>query len=112
MVWVKFELESGENTDDLKPGGRQQIEDFVVKTFCGKGGISREQVIWFKNWPSLRSVHALEHFYVLLYQAPTEMVERLTGSDKPISTVIAEEDVISTDVGRDETSSMASKEFF
>ena len=92
MVWVKFELESDETTDYLTPGGRQQIEDFVSRVFCGEGGISREQVTWFKNGPTLKSVHALEHIHVLLYQAPTEMVERLTEGDKPMSTIRAEEE--------------------
>ena len=91
-MWVKFELESDETTDYLTPGGRQQIEDFVSREFCGEGGISREQVIWFKNGRTLKSVHALEHIHVLLYQAPAEMVERLTEGDKPMSTIRAEEE--------------------
>ena len=92
VVWVKFELESDETTDYLTPGGRQQIEDFVNREFCGEGDISREQIIWFKNGRTLKSVHALEHFHVLLYQAPTKMIERLTEGDKPMSTIRAEEE--------------------
>ena len=92
VVWVKFELESDETTDYLTPGGRQQIEDFVSRAFCGEGGIPREQVIWFKNGQTLKSVHALEHIHVLLYQAPVEMVERITEGDKPMSTIRAEEE--------------------
>lgn len=90
MVWVKFELESDETTDYLTSGGRQQIEDFVSRGICGGGDVSREQIIWFKNGRTLKSVHALEHFHVLLYQAPTEMIERLTEGDKPMSTIRAE----------------------
>lgn len=92
MVWVKFELESDETTDYLTPGGRQHIEDFVNREFCGQGDISREQIIWFKNGRTLKSVHALEHFHVLLYQAPTKMIERLTEGDKPMSTIKLEEE--------------------
>ena len=91
-MWVKFELESNKTTDYLTPRGKQQIEEFVSRTFCGEGGISREQVIWFKNGQTLKSVHALEHFHVLLYQAPVEMVERITEGDKPLSTIKAEEE--------------------
>ncbi|KAL9038362.1 MAG: hypothetical protein Q9214_005306 [Letrouitia sp. 1 TL-2023] len=97
VVWLKFELESDETTDYLTPSGRQEIEDFVNRVFCEEGGISREQVIWFKNGPTLKSVHALEHIHVLLYQAPTEMVERLTEGDKPMSTIRAEEEAAETD---------------
>lgn len=65
IVWTKFPLEEDEVTDDLTIEGRREIEDFVTRTFCGEGGIPRDQVIWFKNWKSLKSVHALEHFHVM-----------------------------------------------
>ena len=81
------------------PGGRQQVEDFLSKAFCGEGSISREQVVWFKNGPTLKSVHALEHIHVLLYQAPTEMVECVTEGDKPMSTIRTEEEEEEEEVG-------------
>lgn len=64
----------------------------MSREFCGQGDISREQIIWFKNGRTLKSVHALEHFHVLLYQAPTKMIERLTEGDKPMSTIRLEEE--------------------
>ena len=92
VVWVKFELESDETTDDLTDRGRKQLEDFVTRTFCSDDSMPRERVIWFKNWRALKSIHALEHFHVLLYEAPVELVERLTQGDKPMSTIRKEEE--------------------
>lgn len=44
-----------------------------------------EQVLWFKNWASLKSVHAIEHFHVLLYAPDDDFVEKVTGGDMPLS---------------------------
>lgn len=59
VVWTKFPLEDDPATDDLTPRARQEIEDFVVQSFCGPDGIPRNRLMWFKNWRSLKSIHAL-----------------------------------------------------
>jgi hypothetical protein len=46
------------------------------------------QVIWFKNWRSLKSIHAVEHFHVMLYDPPIEFVEKITNGDVPLSQVV------------------------
>jgi hypothetical protein len=38
-------------------------------------------VIWFKNWRSLKSVNAVEHFHVMLYDPDPRFVEEVTGGD-------------------------------
>jgi hypothetical protein len=76
VVWTKFHLEDDPATDDLTPKARAEIEAFVDRTFW---------VICFKNWRSLKSVHALEHFHVMLYQAETEFLEKITNGDRPMS---------------------------
>lgn len=88
VVWTKFELQAGpvsssNPTGDLTPEARKQINDYVNKTFvsvCGK-----ENVIWFKNWSSLKSIHAVEHFHVMLFDPNMEFVKRITGSDVPLA---------------------------
>lgn len=40
---------------------------------------------WFKNWAALKSVHALEHFHVMLYDPSPVFVERITEGDVPMS---------------------------
>ena len=52
---------------------------FLKKTFgsvCGE-----ENVIWFRNWGALKSVHAVEHFHVMLFDPPEGFVRQVTGGD-------------------------------
>ncbi|EAW11381.1 GIG1 family protein [Aspergillus clavatus NRRL 1] len=82
VVWTKFELEDDPVTDDLTPQARKEIDDFVKKNFCSR--VPAEQVIWFKNWRSLKSVHAVEHFHVMLYRPDIEFVKEITQGDEPL----------------------------
>lgn len=88
VVWTKFDLPAAPitaeaPTGDLTPTTRRQINDFVDKTFVSACG--RENVIWFKNWSSLQSIHAIEHFHVMLFDPDVEFVERITDGDVPLS---------------------------
>ncbi|KAE8321554.1 hypothetical protein BDV39DRAFT_197508 [Aspergillus sergii] len=82
VVWTKFELEDDPVTDDLTPRARQEIDDYVKKTFCSR--VPSEKVIWFKNWKSLKSVHAVEHFHVMLYKPDPEFLKEITEGDVPM----------------------------
>lgn len=59
VVWTKFLLEDDPATNDLTDIARDRIEQFVIRTFCGENGVPRDQLVWFKNWRSLKSIHAL-----------------------------------------------------
>ena len=37
------------------------------------------QVRWFKNWASLKSIKAVEHFHVMLYKPDVNFVKEITG---------------------------------
>jgi hypothetical protein len=41
-------------------------------------------VIWFKNWASLKSIHAVEHFHVMLFDPDMEFIRQVTGGDVPL----------------------------
>ncbi|OAL38964.1 hypothetical protein AYO20_01715 [Fonsecaea nubica] len=87
VVWTKFPIDEVEETGEVTPEAKMQIEEFIKRTFCEvKGGerIERERIVWFKNWKSLKSVHALEHFHIMLYQPPEELIEAVTEGDRPI----------------------------
>ncbi|RDW73988.1 hypothetical protein BP5796_07430 [Coleophoma crateriformis] len=106
VVWTKFELQDDPVTGDLTEQARGEIEAFVDQVFYGRVGkenffkqeadvkrngwltssvsVSYEQVIWFKNWKALKSVHAVEHFHVMLFDPPREFVEEVTGGDVPL----------------------------
>lgn len=88
VVWTKFLLDDDPRTGLLTPRYRDLIEAFVQKTFCNEEGTSRENLVWFKNWGSLKSVHALEHFHVMLYRAPVAFLNRITNNDAPLSNVL------------------------
>jgi hypothetical protein len=77
VVWTKFSFPSDPLTDDLVPASRAEIEGFVRQTFsrvCGE-----KNVVWFRNWGELKSVRAIEHFHVLIFEPPVGFVERVTG---------------------------------
>ncbi|OIW34405.1 hypothetical protein CONLIGDRAFT_638768 [Coniochaeta ligniaria NRRL 30616] len=83
VVWTKFVLEEDPATGDLTDQARAEIEAFVTKTFCGS--MARDRVIWFKNWASLKSIHAVEHFHVMLFDPDPELVREVTNGDIPTS---------------------------
>lgn len=81
-MWVKFDLEDDPKTDDLTPKARKDIDDYVQRTFCSR--VPSEQVVWFKNWKSLKSVHAVEHFHVMLNNPDMDFVREITRGDIPL----------------------------
>lgn len=46
------------------------------------------QVAWFKNWKALKSVHAVEHFHVMLFNADPNFIKEITNSDMPQSQIV------------------------
>lgn len=61
------------------------VTAFVDRTFVDRCG--RENVIWFRNWSSLKSVHAVEHFHVMLFDPDLRFVEEITGGDVAVGLV-------------------------
>ncbi|POS70263.1 hypothetical protein DHEL01_v211342 [Diaporthe helianthi] len=74
VVWTKFDLPDDRETE-------AEVEAFVDKTFSP--GVCHEKRIWFKNPPSLKSVHAVEHFHVLLFDPDLDFVQQITKGDGP-----------------------------
>ncbi|KGO77275.1 Protein of unknown function DUF3605 [Penicillium italicum] len=82
VVWTKFELEDDPATDDLTASARAAIESYVQDTFCSR--VPPEQVVWFKNWKSLKSVPGIEHFHVMLHRPDMAFVKEITCGDIPL----------------------------
>ena len=82
MVWTKFELADDPDTGDLTAEARDAIETFVQRTFCAR--VAANQVVWFKNWKSLKSVHVVEHFHVMLHRPDMGFVHEITRGDVPL----------------------------
>lgn len=84
VVWTKFELpvDSDSQIGDMTAETREMVDRFVGQTFVGTCG--RKNVIWFKNWSSLKSIHAVEHFHVMLFDPDTQFVRQVTQGDTPL----------------------------
>ncbi|KAF1837122.1 hypothetical protein BDW02DRAFT_519594 [Decorospora gaudefroyi] len=81
VVWTKFELDDDAETGLSTEASRQQMEGYVQKTFASQV----KDLVWFKNWKSLKSVHAVEHFHVMLYKPDAEFLKEITGGDVPMT---------------------------
>lgn len=102
MVWTKFELPDDPSTKELASDMRAQIDDYVDKTFCqavpeenvstpagpmqnSSRHLTSSQVIWFKNWKALKSIHSVEHFHVMLFDPDPNLIDQVTHGDIPLS---------------------------
>lgn len=80
VVWTKFPLPPDPTSaiGDVSPETRAMIQSFVDQTFGAK------DVIWFLNWASLKSIHSVEHFHVLLLDPDPHFIKRITNGDVPL----------------------------
>ncbi|KAF2669208.1 hypothetical protein BT63DRAFT_373259 [Microthyrium microscopicum] len=81
VVWTKSSLPDDPVTGSISARSSRVIEEFVADKFPE---MPAGEVIWFKNWRSLKSVHAIEHFHVLLHNPPPGYIEAIVGDDKQI----------------------------
>ncbi|KAL9084795.1 MAG: hypothetical protein Q9159_005031 [Coniocarpon cinnabarinum] len=111
VCWTKFTFEEDSQTGDLTPRARDSIDDFVTERFRKHEDPAR--VLWFKNWSvsvtrgwshvsfglrvpagdvvstddskqALKSVHAVEHFHVMLHDPDPGFVRNITNGDVPL----------------------------
>ncbi|KAK8125341.1 uncharacterized protein PG998_001100 [Apiospora kogelbergensis] len=82
VVWTKFDLEEDPQTTDLTDAARREINHYVDKVFGSR--LPAENYIWFKNWSSLKSVHAVEHFHVMLFDPDPAFIDEITHGDVPL----------------------------
>ncbi|KAK1782072.1 hypothetical protein QBC45DRAFT_319633 [Copromyces sp. CBS 386.78] len=85
VVWTKFELEDDPATGDLTEKARGEIDEYVRRTFGGR--VPGENIIWFKNWAHIKSVKAVEHFHVMLFDPDPEFVKEITKGDVPLGII-------------------------
>ncbi|KAI8932366.1 hypothetical protein NX059_010556 [Plenodomus lindquistii] len=84
VIWTKFALPDDPITGYCTPQTQQQIDAYVQRVFAHRV----REVAWFKNWKSLKSVHAVEHFHVMLVGAEEGFLEEITGGDVCMSEVV------------------------
>lgn len=81
VIWVKFELEDDPATGNSTPESHQEIDEYVQRVF----GSRTKEFVWFKNWRSLKSVHAIEHFHTMLYKPDAAFMKEITNGDVPMT---------------------------
>ncbi|MCJ1442929.1 MAG: hypothetical protein MMC23_003426 [Stictis urceolatum] len=80
VVWTKVSFASDAATGELTSEAQGQIEAFVRKRFLVNME-KPERVLWFKNPPALRSVHAIDHFHIMLFEPDATFLEQVTKGD-------------------------------
>jgi len=81
VVWTKFQLKEDALSGYLTDEARRLVQEFVDRTF--KSRVPLEHVTWFKNWRSLKSVHAVEHFHIMLFNPDPAFVKEITAAHVP-----------------------------
>ncbi|KAG5929008.1 hypothetical protein E4U42_007435 [Claviceps africana] len=81
VVWTKFELVTDPRTGDLTDEARAEVDDFVTRTFRSR--LPAQHVLWFKNWASLKSIEAVEHFHVMMFDPDPGFILEITNGDVP-----------------------------
>lgn len=83
IVWAKFTMQEDGETGLLVPEMRRKVDDFVEETFARR--CVADSVVWFRNWTSLKSVHAIEHIHVMLFAPDPALIDRVTAEDFTLS---------------------------
>ncbi|KAK7425634.1 hypothetical protein QQZ08_007850 [Neonectria magnoliae] len=81
VVWTKFDLQEDPDTGDLTDHARKEIDEFVTRTF--RSHVPDDHIIWFKNWRNLKSVNAVEHLHVMMFNPDPKFVRTVTNGDIP-----------------------------
>ncbi|VEU22558.1 DEKNAAC103609 [Brettanomyces naardenensis] len=81
-VWVKFPLPPDPNSEvgDISDTNKQLIQIYIEQTFAKGLGLSKDKVIWFKNWAALQSVKSIPHIHVVIDHPDPAKIEALIGT--------------------------------
>lgn len=93
-VWTKFPLDVDEAdpNGDLTPEMRAKIDGYVERTFGSR--VAAENIIWFKNWAKLKSIHSMEHFHVMMKDPDMDFIREITKGDSPASAQLSEDTIL------------------
>ncbi|KAI5952995.1 hypothetical protein CANMA_005020 [Candida margitis] len=80
-VWSKLIIPDDINSPegDISPLTKRIIERYLKKTFIDKG-VSKNNLVWFRNWTSLQSVRSVSHIHVLLHDVDDGLIQKLLGT--------------------------------
>lgn len=88
-IWSKLRISVDKNSPDgdISNRTRKIIHRYLEKTFVEKGGLSWDQIVWFKNWLTLQSVRAISHIHVILRDVDDKFIEELIGGSGEVLTL-------------------------
>lgn len=49
--------------------------------------------MWFKNWAALKSIHAVEHFHVMLNNPDPTVIRHITDGGEPMANKLSNEEL-------------------
>lgn len=78
-IWTKVDIKSDPSSEkgDISPKTRLIIERYVNKTFVEYLGISKDRILWFRNWSALQSVKNLSHIHVVIRDISDEQLAKV-----------------------------------
>ncbi len=91
VVWSKTPVTVKADTGEATAEAKELINAFVTKTFrepLAARGKGEDTVLWFKNWTTLQSMRAVEHFHVFLRNADADLLKQWTNGDQKDESVM------------------------
>lgn len=81
-VWTKQPIPSDpiSTLGDISPQLRARIEAYVVKTFVEGLGVSRDKLVWLRNWDALQSVKEISHIHVIVKGLLQQQLDKVLGT--------------------------------
>ncbi|RCK60810.1 N-acetylglucosamine-induced protein 1 [Candida viswanathii] len=88
-IWTKLRIPVDRDSacGDISDRTKKIIHRYLEKTFVEKGGLSWDQIVWFKNWLTLQSVRAISHIHVILRDVDDVFIEQLIGGPGEVLTL-------------------------
>ncbi|CCH45081.1 hypothetical protein BN7_4659 [Wickerhamomyces ciferrii] len=82
IVWTKVHIENDADSDkgDISKYTRDLIDLYIDKTFVQNLGLSRDNIVWFRNWSALQSIKDLSHIHVLTKGLDEAQLRQILGT--------------------------------
>ncbi|QPG73690.1 hypothetical protein FOA43_001003 [Brettanomyces nanus] len=81
-VWLKFPFPPDPHSEigDISEENKQLVEKYVNQTFVKGLGLTKDRVLWFKNYAALQSIRTIPHIHVVIDHPDPIKVAALLGT--------------------------------
>lgn len=66
VVWYRGTVPVTDDKGDISDETRNQMYQYVRRTFVEGGQIPETEVLWFRNWLAIQSIKGINHIHVLV----------------------------------------------